>query len=497
MSDQQEAGDGRPDEIAEPVIAERGGPSIIWLIPVVAILVGGYLAIDAYRNRGFEIIIELPSAEWVEAGKTKIRYLSVEAGSVTGIELKDDLSGVELRCTLHRSAKKHITEGTQFWIVHPRVGAGGVSGLGTLLSGAYIALRPGPPGGKLQHRFEGLDLPPPEPSDAPGLRIELHAAALESLDAGSPVYYREFQVGKVEGRRLEEDGSAVVLSLYIESEHADLVRRDSRFWDAGGVEVSGTLANLDVEMESLDAILSGGIAFDSPSGTRAKPAENGASFWLHPSRNDVATYAFRYGGLRIHLEGEHLGSVATGDWVYYRETRVGAVVSQELSKDSRHIRLVLNIQPRYATLVRSNSVFWNASGISANLGLHGLEIHAESLSSIVAGGVAFATPDKPGHEVESGSVFRMHPELEEKWLEWDPVLWRGKPEEAPRATKDAAKSPGKKTHGPRFFHHKGKQREEATAAGEPAKDAAQASAQDEKRHGFFGRLFGKDEQEDD
>jgi paraquat-inducible protein B len=481
-----------PVEAPEPIVEKGRGVSLVWLIPIVAIIVAGVIGFDAYQNRGIPLVIKFPNAEWVEGGKTKIRYLSVEVGSVDSVEIDADRGGVELHCSFHRTGGKYLTEGAEFWLVHPRIGAGGISGLGTILSGAYVAMRLGPTDGKRKREFKGLDRPPLESDRLPGLTIQLHAGELNSLDVDSPVYYRENKVGKIERHELAKDGSGVVLSLFIPAEHADLVREDSRFWNASGIQISGSLAHLEVEAEPLATILAGGIAFDSPRGEKAKPAEKNASFWLHPTKSDVETYPFRYGGLRIYVEAPQLGSLAIGDSVYYREIPVGAVISQELASDSRHVRVGLNIQQRYATLVRSNSVFWNASGISANLGLHGLEIHAESLAAILSGGVAFATPNSPGHSVKAGSVFQMHSEVKDDWLEWSPLIWRGPAGKAPPEAAENKSGDDKESRIARFFHHKDKNEEESQTAGEPNKDPSQEAAHEKKRHGFFHRLFHGD-----
>jgi paraquat-inducible protein B len=483
-------------EAPEPIVEKGRGISLVWVIPVVAIIVGGVIAFDAIQNRGVPVVINLPNAEWVDAGKTKIRYLSVEVGTVDSVEVNEDRDGVELHCTFHRDGQKYLTEGAQFWLVHPRFGAGGISGLGTILSGAYVAMRLGPADGEPKREFDGLDRPPLESERSPGLTIQLHAGELNSLDVDSPIYYRENEVGKVERHELAKDGSGVVLSLFFPAEHADLVREDSRFWNASGIQISGSLAHLEVEAEPLEAILAGGIAFDSPRGQKAKPAEKNASFWLHPTKSDVETYPFRYGGLRIYVEAPQLGSLAIGDQVYYREIPVGAVISQELKSDSRHVRVGLNIQQRYATLVRSNSVFWNASGISANLGLHGLQIHAESLAAILAGGVAFATPNSPGHAVKAGSVFQMRSEVKDDWLEWSPLIWRGPPGKAPSEATENKSGDGKESGIARFFHHKDKNEEESQKAGEPNKGPSQEGAQEKKRHGFFRGLFHRDQKDE-
>lgn len=359
----------------------------------MAVLVGAGIGIDAIRNRGVQTVITLPSAEWIEAGKTKIRCLNIDIGTVDTVHMNKVADGVEVHCTMVNAAEQYLTEGAQFWLAYPRVGAGGISGLGTLVSGAYFAMRLGPAGGKPSHQFPAVAMPPLRSEVSWGLAVQIHPEELSSLDLGSPVYFRDMQVGTVVRHELAKDGSAVELSLFFDPTHADLVREDSRFRSARGIQISRSLTNFEVETESLRSIVAGGIAFDSPSGDKAKPANRESKFWLHPTKADVETFAFRYGGLRIYLEGPRLGSIAVGNQVSYREIPVGAVLTQELLSDSRHVRIGFNIQPRYASLVRSNSVFWNASGISASLGLKGLEIHTGSFESILAGGIAFATPD--------------------------------------------------------------------------------------------------------
>ena len=498
MTDTDTSPNGDSIEAPEPIVEKGRGFSLIWVIPIVAVIVGAVVGIDAIRNRGTEFVITLPTAEWLEAGKTKIKFLNIDVGTVDSIEIIESADSVELHCTIDQKATKYLTEGAKFWVVHPRFGQGGVTGLGTILSGAYLVMELGPVDAKEKRRFAGLDEPPLLSDSSPGLSIKLHAEKLFSLGQGSPVYYRETKVGLVERNALAKDGSGIVLSLFFPEEHADLVRKDSRFWNAGGVQVSGSLANLEVDVESLDALLSGGIAFDSPRGAKAAAAEADSDFYLHPSWGDVKTYPLRYGGLRIYVEAPELGSIVIGDLVSYREIPVGAVISQELKADSKHVRIGLNIQSRYATLVRSNSVFWNASGISATLGLKGLEVHTGSIASILAGGIAFATPNSPGHKVKAGSVFQMHGEVKDKWLEWSPLIWRGPPGEAPPEAAEK-KGSGGESRIARFFHHKSKDEEASKKAGEPSKDSTQEAAHEEKRHGFFHDLFhkkDKDEKED-
>ena len=490
MTDNDTSSNGDSIDAPQPIVEKGRGISLIWLIPIVAVVVGAAIGVDAIRNRGVKTVITVPTAEWIEAGKTKIRYLNIEVGTVDEVHMNKTGDGVELHCSMIQSSKKYLTEGANFWLVYPRVGAGGISGLGTLVSGAYLAMQLGATDAKPQRLYEALDRAPLQSDVSPGLTIELHTEELYSLGVGSPVYYREIEVGTVERHELAKDGGGIILSLFFTPEYANLVREDSRFWNAGGIQASGSLTHFEVEAESLDSIIAGGIGFDSPRGEKSGPAKKTSNFWLHSSKADVQSYPFRYGGLRIYVEAPQLGSIVIGDQVYYREIPVGAVITNELLSDSKHVRIGLNIQQRYAKLVRSNSVFWNASGISATLGLKGLEVHTGSLASILAGGIAFATPKSPGHLVKAGSVFRMHDEVEDKWLEWSPMIWRGPPGEAPAgATKGG--DAGGESRIARFFHHKKKDEEASKKAGEPSKDSSQEAAHEEKRHGFFHDLFHK------
>ena len=312
--------------------------------------------------------------------------------------------------------------------------------------------------------------------DDPRLRVMLHARDLGSLNPGAPVYFRQIQVGEIGNHEFSKDEKSVEIEALIEREHAKLVRSNSRFWNAGGIDVTVSLGKAQIKTESLVAMLIGGVAFDSPGG--GEPAAKDAKFALHKSQAEVEDAGWLYGGLQVVVEAVQSGGVKAGDFVYYKEVRVGSVVSTALSNDSRRVRMHLNILSRYASMVRTNSVFWNASGISADLGLTGLHIHAESLESLLAGGIAFGTPDSPGGLVKSGSVFKLHPEVKDAWLKWSPEISRGK---AQKHAGDAKEGDGKEHHGIASFFHHDKKSEDDVAAEEHPKD--------DEKHGFFHHLF--------
>ncbi len=459
------------------VVSRERRVGLVWLIPIVAAGIGIWLAIEEYRSRGPTFTISFATAQGLVAGKTEIQYKAVVVGTVKSIRLSDDDSHVIVTCSASPEHARGLTEGARFWVVRPRIGAGGISGLGTLVSGAYIAALPGPRDAKPARHFEGLETPPIAPDEAPGLKLILHAEELGGLGVGSPLLYRQIQIGAVEGHQLADDGKSLEIRIYVEPEFRKLVASNSRFWNASGVDVTAGIGGVDVHTESLAALLEGGIAFDTPASAKPEPAKPGASFWLHASRADVEEARFRYGGLSLILETPELGGLKVGDRIYYREEPVGAVVAHALSADRSRVRVHVNIMSAYASLVRANSAFWNASGISADLGLKGLHVHTESLQALLAGGIAFATPERPGARVKDGSVFRLHAEARKDWQKWSSQM-----------SGDAA--PEKEGLISRIFHHHEEKSEEQAAADH---DPAQPEPAKSPKHGFFRRVLHRGE----
>jgi len=462
---------GSGGEASKPEV-QQGRFWLVWLIPLVAAGYGVYLGIDTYLNEGPTITIYFATADGLEEGKTQIKYRSVNAGVVTSIDIRNESPEVVVVCQLHPKAAPRLKQGSKFWVVRPRLSFGGVSGLGTLVSGAYIAAEFAEEG-EPARTFVGLEEPPVTEGEK-GLLIKLHARQLGSLLPGAPIYFREIKVGVVGAHSLSDDGKVVEFNGLIVEKHKDLIQDNSRFWNAGGIDVHLGAGTLDVKTESLVTLLAGGVSFDSPPG--GKPVEAGHDFLLYESRSDLEQAEVMYGGLSLVLEAASQGSLAEGYPVAYRGTQVGTVVSARLATDSRTVRVKINIYPRYKGLVRENTRFWNASGISADLSLTGLHVHTGSLASLLKGGVALATPTSPGAPAKSGSVFKLHPEVKEDWLEWSPMIWRGPADQKPKAAKP-------EEHGiASFFHHDGKSEDEAKQDHDP-------KPADEEKHGFFHRLF--------
>ncbi len=311
--------------------------SIVWIVPLVALVIGGWLAYKALSEKGPAITIAFKTAEGLEAGKTKIKYKDVEVGQVETIELSRNISSVLVRATLVKGVEEFLTENTRFWVVRARLSAGEISGLGTLFSGAYIGMDPGPPGNPLRD-FIGLEMPPIVTADLPGAHFVLRASSLGSLDIGSPVYYRQIKVGQVVGYHLEEDGKAVVIRLFIGAPHHRMVNKNTRFWNAGGFDATVDVNGIRINTESLVTLLIGGIAFDTPTNLEpGGPVEEGALFQLYESRDKISekTYARKFNWL-LYFDGSVRG-LSAGAPVEFRGIPVGKVLDVKLELDPENL----------------------------------------------------------------------------------------------------------------------------------------------------------------
>ncbi|ATP28987.1 mammalian cell entry protein [Chromobacterium violaceum] len=269
---------------AVPVRRRRWAPSLVWLIPVVAALIGGWLAVHAVLSRGPTITISFQNAEGIEAGKTRIKYKDVEIGEVTSVKLSPNRQAIVATAQLSKEAADYLAEDSRFWVVRPRVSGGGVSGLGTVLSGSYIGMDIG----KSEVRktdFVGLETPPIINADLPGQTFTLRADNLGSLNTGSPVYFRRVPVGQVVGYELDSKGGYVKVAVFINAPYDRFVSANSRFWHASGVDVSLSANGLNVSTQSLAAIALGGIAFETPLADNAGIPLSDRNFILHDSRD--------------------------------------------------------------------------------------------------------------------------------------------------------------------------------------------------------------------
>lgn len=411
-------------EVTEALVRTRRGVSVVWLVPIFAAVIAGGLWLQALRASGPLVTVVFDDGSSLEAGKTKVQYDGVEVGRIETVNLSADLATVITTIQLDSSAARMAQEGAEYWVVRPTIGIGGVSGLETLVSGSYIGVVPGR--GSDKRSFTGVGQPPMSATRIPGLQLHLTSKSLASLEVGSPVAFRQIQVGEITGYVLREDRSGVDLTLVVYDRHKHLVREESRFYNASGVDVTLGGSGLKVETQSVAAMLLGGVSFLTPTGDSAGSAvADGAQFVLHSDLAAVRRERRIRMGLTIILESAALGSIKKGDPVSYREVEVGEVLKAALAAESANVLVHVNIWPKYTALVRENSVFWNASGVKAHFGLFsGLDLSMESLESLIAGGVAFATPDEPGPRVANGASFRIATKSEDNWLSWAPKIGR-------------------------------------------------------------------------
>ena len=275
-------GSAIPDAVAAP---KRGRSlQLVWVIPIVAVLIGGWLAVKVILEQGPTITITFKTAEGLEAGKTKIKYKSFDVGEVTAISFTKDLSRVVVTAELKKETEPHLVEDTRFWIVKPRISGGQVSGLSTLFSGSYIEVDVGK-SATPRRAFEGLDTAPVVTRDVKGRQFVLHSEGLGSLDTGDPLFFRHFKVGEVASRELNKDGKGVTLKIFVEAPYDQYVNLDTRFWNASGIDVAIDATGIRVDTESIASILIGGIAFATPADSAAlPPAEENMVFTLNETR---------------------------------------------------------------------------------------------------------------------------------------------------------------------------------------------------------------------
>ena len=316
--------------------------SPIWLVPIAAVVVAGWLGWRTYSQRGPLVTITFASAEGIEPGRTRVMLRNVEVGVVEFLDLSRDLSRAEVHARMRSDLKEHLTTGTRFWVVRPHLGIGGVSGLGTLFSGAYIEMAPGP--GRRTETFKGLEEPPVLPPQGEGKTFVLRARSLGSLSRGSPVYYRGVPVGDVLGATLASDAHSVAVNVFIHAPHDQLVRPETRFWNASGIEVSTGGAGFRARAESLQAVILGGIAFDTrPEGENDSPSPKESEFELYPDKD--AAQSTPYGpqvSYLVHFGGSVRG-VDVGTPVELLGIRVGQVTDVRLEGEAGRLRVPVTV----------------------------------------------------------------------------------------------------------------------------------------------------------
>jgi paraquat-inducible protein B len=349
MTDEHPEASSDLGTVPQPVLRKSRRFSVIWIVPLIAALVGAWLAIKAVTQAGPTITITFKSAEGLEAGKTKIKYKDVDVGKVESIRLSPDLSHVSITASMVRDIEKYLTENTRFWIVRARVAAGEVTGLSTLFSGAYIGMDPGK-AGESARAFMGLESPPAVTMDTAGSYFNLRAENLGSLDVGSPVYYRDIKVGQVVRYQMTPDGSAVDIQIFIQAPNDKRVHMNTRFYEASGFDVTIGTSGVRINTDTLISLLIAGISFQTP--TNLQPGATASKdhiFVLYSSRDQINEPAYTHKNYFIAYFEDNVRGLAKGAPVEFRGIKIGEVADVKLEfvqkRSSFLIPVLMVIEP--------------------------------------------------------------------------------------------------------------------------------------------------------
>lgn len=339
--------------IESPKVVKKKLFSPIWLLPVVALVLGAWLGVKSIRESGIEIQIHFPSATGIDVGKTLIKYQGLTVGKVSDVGIDEDLKGVNVKVLMDYRADPFLKKDTLFWLVTPKASITGVEGLDALFSGNYIALQPG--SGRSATEFEAQREAPSILPGSEGIVIELVSQKLGSIDVGSKIFYRQIPVGSVVSYRLE-DAQRILISVFVQEQYAHLVKKDSQFWNVSGFSIDASLSGIKVNTESLASILAGGISFNSPDGV--DNAQNGDDFTLFDNEKEAL------GGKRFTLSADNGEEINAGADIIYRGVTVGHVIDKQLTE--KGISLLAQLNTEHSALLAADTRFW-LSGAEVSL----------------------------------------------------------------------------------------------------------------------------------
>ena len=331
-----------------PEVRSRNWPSIVWLIPLVTAIVGTWLIISTLTEQAPRATLQFNTAEGIEAGKTRIKYKSVDIGLVEDIAFAEGFDNVILTVSLNPGLEGFLRRNTRFWVVKPQLSVRGVSGLGTLLSGAYIEIDPGP--GAIQTHFVGLEEIPLITTDDAGTRVTLITSDLGSLGRGSPIYYQGILAGEVLGYELAGDAKSVYVYGFVRDPFDQLLKGNSRFWNVSGLDVSLGADGVDVKTASMTSLMFGGIAFDTPNSLEHSLSDvSDLVYTLHGRHDDIQDQAYiRKVQFVMYFTGSVRG-LSPGAPLEFRGIKIGEVLDIRMEFDSAttsfRIPVLVEIEP--------------------------------------------------------------------------------------------------------------------------------------------------------
>ncbi len=351
------------------------GFSWIWLLPLGALGLVSYLVYTLAAEHGPTISITFETADGLSAQQTQVKYKAVTLGTVEQIELADDLTHVTVTVRMNAKAAALLTDQTRFWVARPRFSSGLSAlqtGLETLVSGAYVAVDPGPKGGRPQTAFKGLEKPPSTRSDEPGSVYRLDAESLGGLSEGAPIYYRDVNVGEVLSFELDKNSQNVSIRIFVHAPYDQNINADTRFWNSSGIRVDTGAMGLRIELQSVKSLLSGGIAFRNPINAEQRPpSKPEATFKLYADEPQAAVGFYSRGIPYVSYFQSSVRGLSVGSEVQMFGKQLGSVTGLELIKDPRAghegelaVRVGYVLQPERALGKTDESAF-QAEGINA------------------------------------------------------------------------------------------------------------------------------------
>ncbi|HWI40871.1 MAG TPA: MlaD family protein, partial [Verrucomicrobiae bacterium] len=333
-----------PEAVVDP--KRRRTLQLVWIIPIVAAVIGAFLAVKAYMEQGPVITITFKSGEGLEAGKTKIRYKGVQIGLVTAVAISPDRSQVIATAELTREADALLVADTRFWIVRARISGGNVSGLGTLMGGSYIGVDAGA-SKERKLAFQGLENPPAVAMDLPGRQFILHAEDIGSLDIGSPIFYRRIQVGEVTAYQLDKGGKGVTLTVFVRSPYDQYVKGNTLFWHASGLDITLDASGVKLSTESMVSVLMGGISFQTPEDhLGSTPAAANTEFVLFGNQEEAMKRPDTVVETYVMVFKESVRGLSVGAPVDLRGVTVGEVTKINVDLDARRKEFTMPVEVR-------------------------------------------------------------------------------------------------------------------------------------------------------
>ena len=397
-----------------PVTPPRRGLSPVWIIPVVAALLGLWLAYKHFSEKGPEVTVTFENAEGIQAGKTPVLCRNVNIGTVGNVVLTKDLKGVVVDLDMTRESADLLKTDTQIWVVKPRYGGSGISGLGTLVSGSYLELQPGVKPGDRRH-FVGLENPPVTPPGVPGLHLRLIAETAGGVNPGSSIIYKGLTVGKIETRTFHPENGQVEFGAFVNGDYSKLIRKSTHFWNLSGIDLQVGANGFSLRSGTLESLIAGGVTFSEPEDKKpaVHPVSDGSTYTLFDSYSDATRERLNPILPYLLLFTESVRGLSNDAPVEFRGIRIGTVMGisfKYLPDDPDHrVPVLIKLDPTLLVDLPSDD-FTEARAYIANNVKNGLRASLKTGSYLTGQlyvDLDFAKDAPPAAVVESQGYYML------------------------------------------------------------------------------------------